>query len=62
METIEYAIHLFTAGEVSIGRAAHIADMCREDFMRLLGERQIPIINHDPIILQEELIRLRRDS
>jgi len=48
METIEHAIHLFTAGDISIGRAALLDALDREDFMRVLGERQIPIINHDP--------------
>lgn len=56
------AVAPFREGTVSIGRAAQLAGLSRDDFMRVLGERQIPLADYDPADLAEETIHLRNES
>ncbi|WP_334188705.1 UPF0175 family protein [Noviherbaspirillum sp.] len=58
---VETAIRLYRESAVSIGRAAKIAGMSREEFMKRLGELTISIINYDSSELDEELEFLESD-
>jgi predicted HTH domain antitoxin len=42
-------------GRISIGKAAELASMNRWDFMRVMGEHEIPVINYPPEDLAREL-------
>jgi predicted HTH domain antitoxin len=39
----DLAIGLFVEGRVTLGRASEIAGMSQTEFMRILGERSIPM-------------------
>jgi predicted HTH domain antitoxin len=43
---VALAIHLFIAGEISLGRAAELAGERRADFVRLLTELGIPVVRY----------------
>jgi predicted HTH domain antitoxin len=49
------ALHLFEAGQVTLAKAAKLADLCLEDFIELLGEAGIPAVTYSPEELTEEL-------
>ena len=40
---VDFAIGLFSERKVSIGKAAKIAEMSQPEFLKELGQRQIPI-------------------
>jgi len=51
------AIHWYTAGQVSMEKAAMIAGLNRRDFMRELSARKIDVFKVDPEDLERELAR-----
>lgn len=55
--TVALAVHLFQQTEVSLGKAARVAGMTRQQFMQLLADHQIPIADAAPGELADELAR-----
>ncbi len=52
---IAIAIQLFKEGKLTMKQASELADLCLEDFMKLLSEKKISVINWDERELQKEL-------
>lgn len=52
---VDLAIKLFQEEAVSVGRAAELAGMDRESFMQELAEAGVPVVNHDPADLDDDL-------
>ena len=49
------AVELYRVGKVTLKQAADIAGVCVEDFMKILGQRGISVLNWPPEELKEEL-------
>lgn len=49
------AIELFRENRLTLKQAASLADLCLEDFMKVLSERKVSIVNWDLKELEEEL-------
>jgi predicted HTH domain antitoxin len=49
------AVNSYEQGEVSLGQAAEVAGLTKKEFIDVLGERQIPILNYSEEELQEEI-------
>lgn len=49
------AMHLFEAGHVTLSQAARIAILSIEDFLDILGEFGISVVDYPPEDLDEEL-------
>jgi len=49
------AVRLFQQSEISLGKAAHLSGMNRQDFMAELARRKIPVTRHTEAELQHEL-------
>jgi predicted HTH domain antitoxin len=49
------AIHLFEAGLITLAQGALISVLSIEDFIELLGEVEIPVVDYPPEELEEEL-------
>ncbi len=54
-ERIDLAVKLFQGPGLSLGWASKVSGVSQERFMRVLGERQIPVIDYDPAQLDDEL-------
>jgi predicted HTH domain antitoxin len=54
------ALQLFKRHKLSIGKAAELAGMDKEQFMVELDRYEIPLIDYDPDELEEELKRFER--
>jgi len=52
------ALHLFKAGQLSLGAAAGVAQMPRAQFIELLGGLGIAIVNYPPSDLHDELAQM----
>ena len=53
--TVALAVHLYQQVEISLGKAAKLADMTRQQFMQLLAEQRIPVASAKPGELADEL-------
>ncbi|RLF96974.1 hypothetical protein DRN50_00015 [Thermococci archaeon] len=49
------AVQLYREGKLTLKRASDLADLCLEDFMKVLSEKKVSIINWDEEELQKEL-------
>jgi len=49
------AVQLYTEGKLTLKQASDLADLCLEDFMKVLSEKKVSIINWDEEELQKEL-------
>lgn len=49
------AVNFYEQGEISLGQAAEVAGLPKKEFIDVLGERQIPILNYSEEELQEEI-------
>jgi len=49
------AVSLFKSGEVTLARAAKLARMSLSQFLAHLGAQGIPVVDHDPAELKQEL-------
>ena len=49
------AVKLFEMGKVSLGQAAKLAGFSKRGFMDVLGRHRVPIYNHSPEELREEM-------
>ena len=54
-DQLDQAVNLFKLGELSLGRAAKLADMSRVEFGEHVGRLGIPLVNYDPYELETEL-------
>ncbi len=52
------AMQLFKKHKLSLGKAAKLAGINKEQFMLELDRNEIPLIDYDPNELEEELARL----
>jgi predicted HTH domain antitoxin len=52
------ALQLFKRHKLSLGKAAKLAGMDKEQFMIELDKNEIPLIDYDPDELEDELERL----
>ena len=52
---INLAVHLFSQGVVTLGKAARLAEMPLEMFIQKLGHLGIPAVDYDPSELDQEL-------
>ena len=57
----QLAVRLFEIGELSLGKAAVLADMAKMRFMDELGRLKIPVINLDEKEIQAEIRASRGD-
>jgi predicted HTH domain antitoxin len=51
------ALQLFKKHKLSLGKAANLAGMDKDQFMLELDRNEIPLIDYDPDELEEELAR-----
>jgi predicted HTH domain antitoxin len=51
------AIHWYARSEISMEKAALIADMDRSDFLTALAAEQVDVFEVDMVSLQRELVR-----
>jgi predicted HTH domain antitoxin len=49
------AVHLFKSGEMTSARAAKLARMGLPQFLAHLSAQGIPVVDHDPAELEQEL-------
>jgi predicted HTH domain antitoxin len=49
------AVEFYEQGDISLGKAAEVAGLPKKEFIDVLGERQIPILNYSKEELQEEI-------
>jgi predicted HTH domain antitoxin len=54
------AVALFAEGKMSLGKAAEISGLPKDEFMRAVGKRGIPVFNQDPEELDQDLEVLSR--
>ena len=54
-ERLAIAIYLYLCGKASLGKAAELAEMSEWDFIELLSELGIPVINYPPEELNDEV-------
>ncbi|NIM18341.1 MAG: UPF0175 family protein [Candidatus Aminicenantes bacterium] len=54
------ALHLFKKHKLSLGKAANLAGMDKDQFMIELDRSEIPLIDYDPLELEEELARFEK--
>jgi predicted HTH domain antitoxin len=54
------ALQLFKKHKLSLGKAANLAGMDKDQFMVELDRNEIPLIDYDPLELEEELARFER--
>lgn len=52
---VALAIHLFIVGEISLGRAAELAGERRADFVGLLGELGVPVVQYGKEQYEQDL-------
>lgn len=52
---VALAENLFKSGELSLGKAAKLADMALADFIEHVSHLGIPVVNYDPAELDNEL-------
>jgi predicted HTH domain antitoxin len=55
----ELAVHLYTLGKLSIGKASELAEMTRAEFQCLLGSRRI-VVNYGIEDFLDDLGAIRR--
>ena len=53
-------IKMYELGKISLGKAAEFLKLNEIDFMKILGEYQIPAIDYSPRELDEELKTLNK--
>ncbi len=49
------ASKLYERGKLSLGQAAELAEHTKESFMDLLADYNVPLINHSPDELDEDI-------
>jgi len=49
------AVNFYERGELSLGQAAKFAGLSKRDFIDVLGQHQVPVINYSPDELREEI-------
>jgi len=54
------ALQLFKRHKLSLGKAAKLAGMDKEQFMIELDKNEIPLIDYNPDELEDELERFRK--
>ncbi len=52
---LRLAMDFYERGELSLGKAAEIAGLSKRDFIDVLGQHQVPIINYSADDLREEI-------
>ena len=52
---IAVAVQLYREGKLTLKQASDLADLCLEDFMKVLSEKKVSVINWDEEELQKEL-------
>ncbi len=52
---IALAVQLYKDGKLTLKQASDLADLCIEDFMKVLSEKKVSIINLDKEELKKEL-------
>jgi len=52
---IAVAVQLYREGKLTLKQASDLADLCLEDFMKILSDKKVSIINWDEEELQKEL-------
>ncbi len=52
---IAIAVQLYREGKLTLKQASDLADLCLEDFMKVLSERKVSVINWGEEELQKEL-------
>ena len=52
---ISLAVNLYQDEAVSLGKAAKLANLSTEEFMEMLGAKEIPCISYDPDDLDREV-------
>ncbi len=52
---IAIAVQLYRDGRLTLKQASDLADLCVEDFMKVLSEKKVSIINWSEEDLQKEL-------
>ena len=52
---IALAVELYREGKLTLKQASDLADFCVEDFMKILGERKVSVINWDVEELEKEM-------
>jgi len=52
---IAVAVQLYREGKLTLKQASNLADLCLEDFMKVLSDKKVSIINWDEEELQKEL-------
>ena len=53
------AVHLFESGQTTLSQGARLAGISMEEFMKILGQLGIPVVNYPPEDLERELEVLR---
>lgn len=53
--TLQLAMDLYERGELSLGKAAEIAGLSKRDFIDVLGQHHVPVINYPADDLREEI-------
>ena len=56
--SINIAVHLFSQGVISLGKAARLAELPLETFIQKLGHLGVPVVDYDPEELEQELKNL----
>jgi predicted HTH domain antitoxin len=49
------AVNFYKRGEISLGQAAEVAGLTKKEFIDVLGDQHIPILNYSAAELQEEI-------
>ena len=52
---IAVAVQLYREGKLTLKQASDLADLCLEDFMKVLSEKKVSVINWDEEELHKEL-------
>ncbi len=52
---IALAVQLYRDGKLTLKQAAELADFCIEDFMKILSEKRVSVINWDKEELEKEM-------
>jgi predicted HTH domain antitoxin len=53
------AVHLFESGQATLSQGARLAGISMEEFMKILGQLGIPVVDYPPEDLERELEVLR---
>jgi predicted HTH domain antitoxin len=53
------AVHLFESGQTTLSQGARLAGLSMEEFMKILGQLGIPVVDYPPEDLEQELEVLR---